>query len=96
MTTDSELFRPVFLRTGQDEGTQISSFQNATFQRAGENLALSIATTIQVPDEVVAQGEAAVATWVEDALWQAASAVKGKALTFEVHVGPSDEASNLD
>lgn len=96
MTPESEKFRPVLLRTSQDEATQVSSFQNATFQRVGENLAISIATTIQVPDEISAQGEAAVATWVEAALWQAASAVKGKALTFEVHVGPSDEASNLD
>ena len=93
MTTDFNAPPPVLLRTGQDEGTQISNFQNATFQFAGPLVALSIATSVKVPEEVANLGEAAVAAWVNTVLLAASNAVEPKALTFEVHVGPSDAES---
>lgn len=95
MTTDSESLLPVLLRTGQDEAAQISSFQNATFQLAGPLIALSIATSVNVPEEIINRGEAAVAEWVAAVLAAAANAVARNALSFEVHVGSSDAGTPL-
>lgn len=83
----------VVLHKGQDEAAQMQSFQNATFQTVGEKLVMSVATTVTVPDEVISQGEDAVATWVEHLLWKAGNSVEGNALAFEVYLGASDTAS---
>lgn len=67
------------ITTGVSEDDQLSSFQNATLQGAGA-FAFSIATHVTVPDTVIAEGEAAVAKFVEDAL------VRGD-VAFEVQIG---------
>ena len=82
----------VEVKTGLDEASQTSNFQNATLQSAGPKLAMSIATRLEVPAYVANAGEAAVAQFVQETLTRAAVAASGsKQLTFEVQIGHSSD-----
>lgn len=79
------------------EQEQEGSFMNGTLQSVGNNLAMTIHTSLTVPGGIVIQGQKAVAAYVEKKLTVAAKQVPG--LTFEVEVGPSSNtkpANELD
>lgn len=75
---------------GCAENDQSTSFMNATLQGAGNDLAISIATHIDIPEAVSVKGEQAVAQHLKDQLSSAANAYHG--LSFSVQIGPSDSA----
>ena len=72
------------------EYDQEGSFMNATLQSAGEAVAMSIATSLEVPVDVIARGQQAIAEYVQTVLSAAAGSCNG--LNFEVQIGPSREA----
>jgi hypothetical protein len=76
----------VKITTGVPEEDQRSSFQNATLQGAG-NIAFSVSTRIEVPEEVAKRGGDAVNAFVREALELAAGA--SPAISFEVQSGPA-------
>ena len=80
----------VTLETGICADAQESSFMNATLQSAGTALAFSIATFIDVPASVIADGEVAVARYLQALLTRVTK--QEPALGFEVQVGPENEA----
>lgn len=61
----------VTVTTGINEGDQEDSFQNATLQGLGDNLAVSIETRITVPPNIIEQGEAATSMYIEGVLMAA-------------------------
>jgi hypothetical protein len=77
----------VSLLLGVSADDQRGSFQNATMQ--GGAAAFSIATHIDVPVDVAAGREAAIAEYVQGTLDAAVKA--SPALSFDVQVGPLDE-----
>lgn len=80
----------VTVDAGTDEDQQESSFMNATLQGAGEAVVMSISTSLEVPEDVIANGEASIAKYVQKVLSIAASSCPG--LSFQVQVGPSRDA----
>lgn len=72
---------------GVSEEAQEGSFMNATLQDAGGGMAMSIATTLQVPEHIAAEGEEAVAKYVQNTLVHAGST--SSRLRFHVQIGPS-------
>lgn len=75
------------IETGIDEGQQESSFMNATLQDAGKNtgLAMSISTTMDIPDHIAAQGEERIAAYISFTLKQ----FESHGLKFHVQLGPA-------
>lgn len=78
----------IAIERGVGEDDQVGSFQNATFQTAGERVAFSIATTIAVPDEISDKGEEAVTEFIHRVLAPSARA----GAKFDVQIGPSEQA----
>lgn len=72
---------------GVPEEDQEGSFMNATLQGVGSSLAMSIATTLLVPDHIANDGEEAVAKFVNNALVFAGNT--SSRLRFHVQIGPS-------
>ena len=68
---------------------QESTFMNATLQGLGNGIAISIATFLNVPDEVTVKGEADTKLYIKEMLSKAAENIPG--LTFEVQIGPDDQ-----
>ncbi len=85
--------KTVNISLGVSEEEQEGSFQNATLQGAGDSLAFSIATRLKVPESVAAEGETAVAQYLQDALTLASRVVEG--LEFEVQIGASRDAQHI-
>ncbi len=77
----------ITIESGVDEAEQISSFQNATLQSIGENLAVSIATFVEVPDDI-AQDPARLETYLHGLLSASVHATQGQ-LNYEVQIGPA-------
>lgn len=77
----------VRITSGIEEGDQLDTFQNATLFGVGDDLAVSIAARVAVPEDVAEGGEAAVVTYLNEALTAATTAVPQ--LSFEVQVGPT-------
>lgn len=84
----------VNIATGIPEDEQESSFMNATLQGAGPGIAFSIATKLDIPDEIISKGEAMVATYISQTLETAAAGAPG--LHFEVQLGLSRDAKRTD
>jgi hypothetical protein len=57
-------------------------------QNAGSYLAMSIATTLVVPDHVADEGEESAVKYVKGLLGRASSLVPG--LSFDVQIGPNE------
>lgn len=85
----------VSISSGVPESEQMGSFQNATLQGVGADMAVSISTRISVPESVVSLGESAVSAHIAKVLDAASRAVDG-ALEFEVQLGPSDDAKPVE
>jgi hypothetical protein len=87
--------RNVCVEAGIPEDDQQGSFQNATLQGAGDNLAFSIATHLDIPDEIAREGEGAVASYITEQMARVAAAgVPG--LRFTVQIGASRDAASAD
>lgn len=82
----------VSIATGCDEEGQESDFMNSTLQGAGNEVAFSIATELDVPKSVYELGEQGVAEYLQKVLTIAASAAAEYGLAFDVQVGPSRDA----
>jgi hypothetical protein len=80
----------VHIETGISESDQLGSFTNATLQGAGDDIAVSIAAIVSVPESIYGQGEEAVATYLKAILGKAAYVTSG-VLCFEVQIGPSQD-----
>lgn len=76
--------------TGVNEIEQERLFANATLQRAGKMIAVSIATYVEIPEEVAFAGEDAVARFLAREL--SAVARNAQSIEFDVRVGLSEEA----
>ena len=72
---------------GVSEEAQEGGLMNATLQDAGGGIAMSIATTLQVPEHIAAEGEESVAKFVQNTLVFAGST--SSRLRFHVQIGPS-------
>lgn len=77
----------VKIETGLSEGDQQSSFQNATLQGAGDRLAFSVATEMDIPEDVSSQGEIAVADYLREQFSKATAVVPN--LRFDIQLGVS-------
>lgn len=80
----------VVIEFGVPEDEQEGSFMNSTLQGAGDDLAFSVATEVEVPPEIAARGEGAVGVYLRSVLDAAAGVVSG--VRFHVQMGPSREA----
>jgi len=88
-----EVMSKVTVQTGINETDQEGSFQNATLQGIGDNLAASIETRITVPPRIIEQGEIATSMYIKGVLMAAQNAVDGN-LAFNVRMGLSRDAMN--
>lgn len=73
--------------TDFDEDAQAGSFMNATLQSAGDAVAFSVATRVEVPEAVYALGIEAVSEFLVDTLEKAIC--ECPMLRFQVQVGPA-------
>ena len=91
--SDMNAARSMSMLLQVDEGIpgdeQESSFMNATLQSAGDLVDFSVSTSIDVPEQISAQGESAVKGYIEDVL--RAACLAHPALSFQVQVGASRE-----
>lgn len=80
----------VVIDVGPDEEAQESGFMNATLQGAGNKVAFSISTSIDVPKDIIESGQDEIAKFIGDTLTAAAS--QFRCMSFRAMVGPSREA----
>ena len=76
------------IRTNVDCDEQESSFQNATLQTVGENIAVSIATYIDVPADI-ADDPVRVEMYIRGVLLTSIHATN-KVLSYDVEMGPDE------
>jgi hypothetical protein len=79
---------PITMQTGISANEQESSYMNGTLQTVGDGLAMTIHTYLSVPKGVAAQGQQAVAAYVEAKL--NAAHIACPAFSFEVEIGPDE------
>ena len=76
--------------TGIDEHDQELKFTNSTLQNAGKMVSFSVATYVEIPEEIAFSGEDAVAAFLAAQLSKANRNVP--CLEFDVQVGLSKDA----
>lgn len=76
-----------------DGGTQRTTIENATLQGDGSTTEFSIACTVPVPPDVLAQGGAPTARYLAGVLRSSAALLSLHGGTIRVWVGPGENAS---
>jgi hypothetical protein len=71
---------------------QQSSFMNATLQHAGTDFEFSVATNLEIPSIVLAEGKEAITSFIKSTLRRASTVAPG--LAFDVQFGPAGSSED--
>lgn len=77
--------QPLTITSNIPEEIQKGSFQNSTLQSVGNDIAVSIATYVCVPEHIVAKGQGAIVSFLQGELRRAC--LFSQALSFNVQIG---------